>query len=375
MCSLSVDMRKIRLHIVFTLCLATAACSLKLVAGSPDYSRSVIEQELNPQDYKGEKYVSTDTVWHPDILGAGYEARTVNLGNSFDGPVCCTVVRRMCPKPTGKAVLYVHGFNDYFFQREMGELFNDSTINFYAVDLRRYGRSLRPWQYPFDVRNVEEYFDDIDAALALVQRDGNTDITLSGHSTGGLTVLTFAANRGARAGVRRVVTDSPFLQWNFSGLYRNLLLPAVSAFGAISPATKIDQGHCDAYAESLLSEYHGEWQYDTDWKMVYSPPVKAGWIRAISRAQSYLMRHAKNIYVPALVMHSSRKLHTCSWQPECQISDIVLDPEQIAERGAKMGPKASVATIDDGMHDLILSAPEVRAHAYDTIFKFISDNP
>ncbi|MCM1318787.1 MAG: alpha/beta hydrolase [Muribaculaceae bacterium] len=368
-------MKKIRLHIVLALCVGTAVCSLSLSAGTPVAASSVIEQELNPQNYKGEKLIVSDDTWHSDILGDGYEARTIKLQDSFDGPVCCTVIRRTSPQPSGKAVLYVHGFNDYFFQSEMGKLFNDSSINFYAVDLRRYGRSLRPWQYPFDVRNVEEYFEDIDAAMSIIQRDGNTDITLSGHSTGGLTVLTYAANRGARVPVRRVVTDSPFLQWNFSSLYRNLLLPAVSAFGAISPATKIDQGHCDAYAESLLKQYHGEWEYNTDWKMVFSPPVKAGWIRAISRAQSYLMKHAANIYVPTLIMHSSRKLHTCMWQEDCQISDVVLNPKQIAERGRKMGPKATVATIDDGMHDLILSEPSVRAAAYDTIFNFIRNNP
>ena len=32
------------------------------------------------------------------------------------------------------------GFNDYFFQAEMGRQFADSGYNFYAVDLRRYGR-------------------------------------------------------------------------------------------------------------------------------------------------------------------------------------------------------------------------------------------
>lgn len=337
-----------------------------------DYaSLSTVEKELNPQLYKGSKEVATDTLWHQDILGAGFEARQINLGKSFDGPVRCTVVRKRAPEHTGKAVLYVHGFNDYFFQKEMAEKFAANGYDFYAVDLRRYGRSLQPWQYPFDVRNVNEYFTDIDSALRVVRRDGHSDITLSGHSTGGLTVLAFAADRGARAGVNRVVTDSPFLEWNFSGLYRNLLIPAVNLWGAISPSTKIDQGDCNAYAESLLKQFHGEWEYNTDWKMVYSPPVKAGWIRAISRAQSNLMKKGRNITVPVLVMHSSRGAHACSWDSACMNSDIVLNPKDIQKRGAKMGTRPVVATIDSGIHDLILSAPTVRAAAYDTIFNFI----
>ncbi len=268
----------------------------------------VIERELHPGRYTGSKSIQADTLWHPDIL-EGYEAVSVNLGKSFDGPVSCTVVRRMASVPTNKAVLYVHGFNDYFFQSEMGELFNGQGINFYAVDLRR---------------------------------------------------------------VRRVVTDSPFLEWNFNAFYRRCLIPAVTLFGAISPDTKIPQGDCDAYSHSLLRQYHGEWEYNTDWKMVVSPPVTASWIRAVSRAQSKVMRHGRNITVPVLVMHSSTGTQTCGWTPECMEADVVLNPADIQKRGQKLGRNPVVTAIDSGMHDLILSRPEVRSAAYDTIFRFIA---
>ena len=353
-----------------TLLLMTAALMAAGPAGADSPQTSRLWQELHPKQYPGPKAAAADTDWHPDIL-AGYEARQINLGNSFDGPVRCTVIRKLTPSPCGRAVLYVHGFNDYFFQKEMGERYVAEGYNFYAVDLRRYGRSLQPWQYPFDVREIDEYFTDIDSALRVVRRDGNTDVTLSGHSTGGLTVLAFAAERGARVGVRRVVTDSPFLEWNFNGFYRNVLLPAVSAWGALSPGTMIDQGDCDAYAQSLLRRYHGEWEYDTDWKMIVSPPVKAGWIRAISRGQSRLMRHAGNITVPVLVMHSDRGGHACTWDSACMSEDIVLDPAMLRKRGVKMGRNPQVSAISGGIHDLILSSPKVREAAYDTIFAFM----
>lgn len=322
------------------------------------------------EKYKGEKRATTDFSWHPDIL-EGYEARYVGQGEAFDGPCRSTIVRKMARKPSGKAYLYIHGFNDYFFQKEMGERFVDSGYNFYAVDLRRYGRSLEPWQYPFNVRNLEEYFADIDSALNQIRRDGNTDITLSGHSTGGLTTALFVAERGARCGVSRLVTDSPFLEWNYNAFYRKFLVPAVSAVGALFKEGKIPQGHCDGYAYSLLKEYHGEWTYDTDWKMIYSPPVTMGWIRAIERGQSRLMRDASHITVPVLVMHSSRGIKACGWTEECQTGDVVLDPAMIQKRGEKLGRNPAVCTIDSGLHDLILSREPVREAAYDTIFRFI----
>lgn len=325
-------------------------------------------------NYHGPKTRVTDTGWHPDVL-AGYEARYVDQGEAFDGPCRSTIVRLKAEARSKRGFLYVHGFNDYFFQSEMGREFVDSGYHFYAVDLRRYGRSWEPWQYPFNIRKQEEYFADIDSALSQMRRDGVTDITLGGHSTGGLTVALYAAERGARVGVRRVVTDSPFLAWNFNATYRKLIIPAVTAVSKIIPNKKIKQGHCDGYAYSLLKEYHGQWTYDTDWKMVYSPPVTVSWIGAIEKAQRKLMKNAQHIAVPILVMHSSRKISGCNWTPEFQKGDAVLDPEMLQQRGVKLGKVREVATIDDGLHDLILSEPTARKAAYDTIFSFIRRHP
>lgn len=322
------------------------------------------------EKYTGQKTPTTDTSWHPDIL-PGYEARYVNQGEAFDGPCRSTIVRKICPEKSRRAYLYIHGFNDYFFQAEMGERFVDSGFNFYAVDLRRYGRSKLPWQYPYNIRKQEEYFADIDSALSQIRRDGNTDITLSGHSTGGLTVAFMAAVKGKDIGVDRIVTDSPFLEWNYSSFMRNIAIPTVSFMGKLFKNAKIKQSHCDGYAYSLLKEYYGEWIFNTNWKMIYSPPVTWSWIGAINSAQSRLMKKRKNITIPILVMHSSRKIDGCNYTPEFQTGDAVLDPEMLQQRGVKLGTVRQVCSIDSGLHDLILSRKEVRDAAYDTIFSFI----
>lgn len=320
--------------------------------------------------YTGPKTPTTDTTWHPDIL-EGYEARYVNQGEAFDGPCRSTIIRKLNPEGSRKAYLYIHGFNDYFFQSEMGELFVDSGFNFYAVDLRRYGRSREPWQYPFNIRKQEEYFEDIDSALSQIIKDGNIDITLSGHSTGGLTVALYGAIKGLDTPVDRIVTDSPFLAWNFNSFMRNFAIPIVSFWGKISKNNKIKQAKCDGYAYSLLKEYYGEWEYNTDWKMIYSPPVTTSWINAIQSAQKKVIKNRENIMVPILVMHSSRKIDGCNYTPEFQTGDAVLDPFTLQERGVKLGYQRVVCAIDSGLHDLILSRKEVRDVAYDSIFSFI----
>ena len=51
-----------------------------------------------------------------DVLGPPWEAETLELGHDEEGPVVATLVSRRAADPTGRAVLHVHGFADYFFQ-------------------------------------------------------------------------------------------------------------------------------------------------------------------------------------------------------------------------------------------------------------------
>lgn len=324
--------------------------------------------------YTGPRPLTTDTGWRPDIL-PGYEARYVNQGVQFDGPCRSTIVRLKAKRTSRKGFLYIHGFNDYFFQKEMGERFVDSGFHFYAVDLRRYGRSKQPWQYPYNIRDARKYYDDIDSAVMQMKRDGITDITLGGHSTGGLIVTSYGIDKSDKIPVDRIVTDSPFYAWNFNSAYRHLLIPAVRNLSVVIKNAKIPQGHCDGYAYSLLKEFDGEWTYDTDWKMIYSPPVTFSWVGQIQSTQNRVRKHGDRLRVPLLVMHSSRKVEGCNYTPDFQYGDAVLDPAMIGEVARKLKEKSAcpvqICVVDSGLHDLILSKKPHRDAAYDRIFTFI----
>ena len=61
-------------------------------------------------------------------------------------------------------MLHVHGFADYFFHTEYAEWWADRGYDFYALDLRKYGRSLRAHQTPNYVADLSEYFAELDLA-------------------------------------------------------------------------------------------------------------------------------------------------------------------------------------------------------------------
>ena len=120
--------------------------------------------------------------WQPDRLLQGYEALELPAPDDYDGRVVATLVRLPAADAPRGAVLYVHGFIDYFFQRHMAGRFAAEGYAFHALDLRKHGRSLRPHQHPNFCKDVAEYYADITRAIDEI----GSPVLLAGHSTGGL---------------------------------------------------------------------------------------------------------------------------------------------------------------------------------------------
>lgn len=240
----------------------------------------------------------------PDVLGDGYLRRTFQMPDDYEGKVVCTLVKKPQLDSVKQAVLYIHGYNDYFFQKQLGDSVNAHGYNFYAMDLRKYGRSILPNQNPFFCKSLKEYFADIDTALATIQSEGNERILLMAHSTGGLITPYYLNSKKGELPIDGLILNSPFLDWNFGWFMEKVVLPTVAFVGRLFPNLTV-QGLGDPnYAYSLLKQYKGEWEFDTNWKMIFGHPKKAGWIKAIQEAQQTVQKGLK-LDCPILV--KSRK--------------------------------------------------------------------
>jgi alpha-beta hydrolase superfamily lysophospholipase len=309
------------------------------------------------------------------LLGQhGYEIETVKQPDDYAGEVVSTVIRRLPDgKRPSKGILYVHGYNDYFFQDQMGKAFNDSGYGFYAVDLRKYGRSILPEQRHYEARDMSEYFADIDSAVMRMRRDSVSDIVLMGHSTGGL-ITSLYMEENPVPEIKALILNSPFLDWNFTGVMRNIAIPTVATIGKWFPNISIPQGDDTSYGESLLREKHGEWDYDTTLKTLRPLPVTAGWVRAIDQGHKRLLKNGRAINIPVYLMHSRRSVATDGWTPETNSGDAVLNVDSISSRGRRMGINVTEAIVDSGLHDLFLSSPRIRTAVYDAVFRFLRRN-
>jgi len=313
------------------------------------------------------------TTWSPDFLG-GYETTELVLADAEPAPgepsdvePVATLIRKSGPRVGSRAALYVHGWNDYFFQTHVADYLTDLGYDFYAIDLRRYGRSLRPGQLRGFITNLDDYSVELDAAADLIAVDHDR-LLLMGHSTGGLVTALWAAHNADR--LEALILNSPWLDMQGAAIVRTLGSPVIDRLGSRSPTSIIRLPDLGFNARSMHISLGGEWDYDLTLKSTPGPPIRTGWLRAI------LLGHQKvaaglGIGVPILVLASATTEFSRRWHEGPRTVDSVLDVEQIAARAVRLGPHVTVVRIPEGLHDLTLSAPQVRKQALDEIGRFV----
>lgn len=305
-----------------------------------------------------------------DVLGSDFQVRTLAVG---EGEIA-SLIRYHPPgaePPTRGAVLYLHGFMDYFFQRHIAEHFAARGFAFYALDLRGYGRSLRDHQLANFATDLSVYYTELDTAAAIIcGEDGHRRLVLLAHSTGALIGTLWAHDRRDEHVLDAMVLNSPWLDLAESWWLRTIGTAAVDVIGRFFPLLTIRSGPDRVYGPSLHRDHHGEWEYDLRWKPIEGFPVRAGWMRAIRRGHARVHR-GLDVRAPVLVLHSGRSLRTRRWSEDVTRADTVLDVAQMVRWAPKIGPHVTTVAVDGGLHDLFLSADAVRRRAFAEVDAFL----
>jgi alpha-beta hydrolase superfamily lysophospholipase len=265
----------------------------------------------------------------------------------------------------GVDVLYVHGWLDYFFQTHLADFWESLGVRFHALDLRRYGRSIREDQTPGYVRSLTTYDEDIEAALDAIGH-GRADeperkLVLMGHSTGGLTVSLWTARNQER--VAGLVLNSPWLEFQPRETVRKLMEPGIRVQSALVPRSQLVNLDRGLYARAISSRFDGEWDYDTTWRPDAGWRPTPAWLAAIFRGQDQVAR-GLGIEIPVLVLLSARSTIPTRWSEDMRSTDSVLDVVGIARRVPDVGSLVTLVRIAGGLHDVTLSAKPVREQVW-----------
>lgn len=313
--------------------------------------------------------------WVPDFLGAGFMARSIAVTSDEDAleAVRATLVRAGKPGffrarfglASDTDVLYVHGWSDYFFQTHVADYWRERGARFYALDLRRYGRSLTSDQLPGYVSSLDVYDEEIEAALELMGHAPDAKnarkLILMGHSTGGLILSLWAARNPGRASA--IVLNSPWLELQTREIGRLALAPVISTLSRYQSKKALRATEPGFYSRSVSKLQDGEWDINSEWRPDHSFPIYPGWLQAILRGQQTVAA-GLNLDIPILVLLSTKSLFSPVWDAQMMFSDVVLDVTGVARRSLSLGSCTTVVRLNRAMHDVFLSERPVRERAF-----------
>lgn len=323
------------------------------------------------------------TGWTQDVLGPGWEQRTTPIDVPGAPGAVWTLVRRREADSTaaagrrsdarrGTAVLYVHGYNDYFFQTHLADAFEDRGYRFHAVDLHGCGRSQRPGMLPHYCTDLRDYADELGTAARTLRAEHDR-LVVVGHSTGGLVASLWAHLVRDRPGrpspVDALVLNSPWFELNVSRTRRALSTAVLGVVGVLDPL-RVVEDEPSAYTRHLHVANGGRWEFDRRLKRPEGLPARAGWLRAVRRGQARLA-HGLAITAPVLVCTSTSSGPNRLDNPELDAQDTILDVQHIAARAPRLGPDVTVVTVPGGIHDLSLSAPGPRSTYLRTVLDWL----
>lgn len=322
--------------------------------------------------------------WRDDDIIDGYQRATVHLGpdpEGVDGQAIATFVRKNPDKLSfvervrrklrhrvfGKplAIMYLHGWNDYFYRRHASEYWESLGVAFYAVDLRRYGRSYRAGETAGYIEDLHDYAAELDALRDQIVREMGDDVRILaiGHSEGGL-IMSLWVNLEQPHHVRALALNSPWLELQGNTMFRLITTPVLKGFLLAGGKTPLPLNDPGFYGRTIERDSGGEWDYPSSLAATgaqFQP--RAGWMQAIFRGQAEVAA-GLDIQVPVLVCTSDRSMLQGSWDEAMRECDVVLDVVAIRQAALKLGDLVTVARIRGGIHDLTMSRPEARRHYF-----------
>lgn len=319
--------------------------------------------------------------WQSDILGPGFEASAFDAVGPDGVRRRATLVRFTPPDALGvgrtrpaarrRAALFLHGWSDYFFNVELARFWDGQGFEFYALDMHNHGRSLQPGVHGGYVADLGNYDAEIGTAFRMISGpagEGSVQLTLMGHSTGGLVAALWASrNPGA---VSQLVLNSPWLEMHRSALVRRAAWTMVEPIARLRPEAVLKLPERGFYWRSISSSAEGEWTIDDAYRPPMAFPVRAAWLSAILAGQAKVAR-GLGIEVPVLVLLSATSENGMVWNEEMRRSDAVLDVNVIAARAMSLGRSVTVERIDGALHDVFLSSADVRADAYGRLTRWV----
>eukprot|EP01124_Arcella_intermedia_P036218 TRINITY_DN944_c0_g1_i1.p1 TRINITY_DN944_c0_g1~~TRINITY_DN944_c0_g1_i1.p1 ORF type:complete len:1599 (-),score=476.58 TRINITY_DN944_c0_g1_i1:2-4798(-) len=327
-------------------------------------SDCVGELLITVSDYPEE---DLEYVWQPDILGEDFEFLPLRLQPGAYGPLSATLVRLCSSEQFQTGVLYLHSFSDYFFNAELADRFNEENIAFYALDIRRYGRSLIPNIPPNWTTTLYEYFEEIHIAIDYMRRLENIqNIILLGHGLGGLIAALFAEIHNQE--INALILNSPLITFNKH--WTDFINKKKGWFGSKGDPLSKHPTFSTLYHQSLHVNHYGPWNWDERLKPMTGFPIFLGWVDLLAEMQRRV-EAGLNLVVPTVMLVAAQGTVVGNWAEELRSADAMMNVNKVISLAPKISALVKLIVVKDAVHDIFLSGEKAREEAYGMVFDWL----
>src|SRR5688500_11695971 len=293
--------------------------------------------------------------WQHDILGEGFESHAFDAVGADGVTRTATLVRytplqetkrhppRDSRRPARRAVLFLHGWSDYFFNTELARFWHSQGFSFFALDMHNHGRSLQPEEHGGYVADLSNYDAEINTAVGMIREVEPAEpleLVLMGHSTGGLVAALWVSRHPGV--VSQLVLNSPWLEMHGSTLVRRAAWAMVEPLARIRPEAVLKLPERGFYWRSISSSAEGEWSVDDTYRPPMAFPVRAAWLSAVLAGHAKVAR-GLGIDVPILVLLSGASANGLFWTEGMRRTVAVPDVDARAVRAASLGGSVAAA--------------------------------
>lgn len=266
--------------------------------------------------------------------------------NKYQNGEECSYFYKTLPN-NHKSIIWVHGFNDYFFHFHISNTLIEKGYNIFSINLRNY----RDKEKLFYIDDLNKYIEDIEYLIEYINKNFNsTEILLYGHSMGGLICTIFCKKSKYKNNIQGLILNSPFFSFNqniIESFFINYLIFYLGYFIPKLQVKYFDSEYKNYNSFEILTRFF----FEEKFKLTGHPAIYAGWIRTIIENQLIIQNNFLNISIPIIVFHSNKTIT----ENEQKKGDCVLNIEDIKKYSLNLGNNLTICEIKDGIHDIFCS--------------------
>ena len=261
-----------------------------------------------------------------------------------------------------KCIIYIHGFNDYFYQYHISDYFMENNYDFYSITLNNYGSTKTDKIYY--INNFKDYFIDIDNSIEYIKNQKNyNNILLFGHSMGGLLSIIYLDSGFYKDYINGLILNSPFFEFYNEKIMIILIKTIGYILGYFFPKIKLrkENNKPNNYSKAIKKRFYFESKYKLS-----TSPVYAGWIKTIIDNQMKIKNKKIKINKPIICLSSDKS--NLKFDDK---SDSILNINDINKYCNFISNNINYIYVKNAIHDIFVSDKETVNNAFYSLEKWL----